>query len=104
MNDQIEPSVGEDAEICHVALDGLDHEPIPVGDEPILGELGGAVVEDRDIGSSSGEDRSLLSPAARQAEHIQPDEGWEPLRGDRLCRRQDDRPVAVASTCDRFTG
>ncbi len=71
-------------------MDGLDHEPIAVGDDPILGELGGAVVEDGDVGSSSGEDRSLLSPGARQSEHIESEDGWEPIRGNRLRRRQDD--------------
>jgi hypothetical protein len=70
VDDQVEAAVGEHGQVGHVALDVLDREPLPVGDEPVLRELIRAVVEDRDVRPGGGQDRPLLPPAAGETQHV----------------------------------
>src|SRR5919107_554476 len=70
VEDEVEALVGEGAEIPHIALDGLNVQRLPLGNEPVLRQLSGRVVEHGDVGPRGGERRGLLASSRGEAENV----------------------------------
>ena len=71
-------------------------QPLALGDEAVLRELGGRGVEEGDGRAGGGEDGRLLAAAGRQAEHVEAaydQPGTATTRGHGLQRREDDAPL-----------
>ena len=94
----------ERPQVGHVAFHRVDPQPLAVGDEPVLGELAGRVVEHGNASPRRREDRPLLSAAGRKAQHLQPHQRRKPRRGDGPGWREDDVPLAPPRRGDLVGG
>jgi len=74
----------------------LDGQPLAVGHEAILGELGRRVVQHGDGRAGRSENRSLLTTPGSQTKHVEAGQGGKPLAGHRLRRREEDLPLPAA--------
>ena len=106
MKDQVEAGVAEGRKVGHVAFDGADVKPFPLGHLAITGELARRVIEDRHLCAGRGQDRPLLSTARSQAEHVRAGQRRkpDPRHGDRGGEHDRPLPAPAAATASLLTG
>lgn len=101
--DEVEALVGKRREVAHVAFDSFQFELVAFGDEAVLRELLGRVVEDCDARARGREYRRLLAAARREAEHFDAVHVfWKPFARRRLLLAQSNRPTPLPRLLDAF--
>ena len=106
MEDQVEAGVGEGRQVGHVAFNGADVEPIPLGHLAITGKLARRVVVDRHLRAGRGQDRPLLPPPEARQSTSAPGNGGNHARGTGMegVSPIDHSPRRAGSTAPLLTG